>query len=44
MDYISQFTDIRYIKGEHNAPADSLSRNITAVTASSLDYAAIAAD
>lgn len=45
MDYISQFTtDIRYIKGADNAPADALSRNITAVTSSSLDYAAIAAD
>ena len=30
--------------GADNAPADALSRNITAVTSSSLDYAAIAAD
>ena len=45
MDYIAQFTtDIRYIKGEDNAPADALSRNITSVTSSSLDYAAIAVD
>ena len=45
MDYISQITtDIRYIKGADNAPADALSRNITAVTSSSLDYAAIVAD
>lgn len=45
MDFISQFTtDIRCIKGADNAPADALSLNITAVTSSSLDYAAIAAD
>lgn len=45
MDFISQFTtDIRYIKGVENTPADALSRNITAVTSSSLDFAAVAAD
>ncbi len=33
MDYISQLaTDIRYIKGEHNAPADAISRDFIAVT------------
>ena len=43
MDFISQFTtDIRYIKGVDNAPADALSRGISAV--SSIDYTAIAAD
>lgn len=45
MDYIAQFTtDIRYVKGTDNAPADALSRSISAVTASATDYAAIAAD
>ena len=37
-------TAIRYIKGADNAPADAFSRNINAMTSSSLDYAAIAAD
>ena len=44
MDYVSQFTtDIRYIKGVDNAPADALSRGISAIS-SSLEYTAIAAD
>lgn len=44
LDYVSQFTtDIRYVKGADNAPADALSRNVAAVS-SSLDYAAVAAD
>lgn len=37
-------TDIRYIEDADNAPADALSRNITTVTSSSLDYVAIALD
>ena len=45
MDYISQFsTDVRHIKGIDNAPADALSRNISVVSSSAIDYAAIAAD
>ncbi|XP_047495823.1 uncharacterized protein LOC125043632 [Penaeus chinensis] len=45
MDYISQFiTDIRYFKGQVNTPADALSRNVSAVDSSFIDYAAIAAD
>ncbi|KAK8373215.1 hypothetical protein O3P69_017408 [Scylla paramamosain] len=36
--------DLRYVKGEHNAPADALSRNISAVSSSPIDYTAIAAD
>ena len=45
IDFISQFTtDLRYVKGEHNAPADALSRNISAVSSSTIDYTAIAAD
>ena len=45
IDLISQFTtDIRYIKGTDNAPADALSRNISSVTSSLLDYAAIASE
>ena len=45
MDYISQFTtDLRHVKGADNAPADALSRNISAISASPIDYAAIAAD
>ena len=45
MDYVSQFTtDIRYIKDADNAPADALSRNITAVTSSYLDYGPIATE
>ncbi|KAK3880443.1 hypothetical protein Pcinc_015045 [Petrolisthes cinctipes] len=45
MDYIAQFTtDIRYVKGADNAPADALSRNISTVKSSPIDYATIAAD
>ncbi|KAK3894821.1 hypothetical protein Pcinc_001443 [Petrolisthes cinctipes] len=45
MDYIAQFTtDIRYVKGADNAPADALSRNISIVKSSPIDYATIAAD
>ena len=45
LDYVSQYTtDLRFIKGEDNAPADALSRSVAAVSSSSLDYAAIAAD
>lgn len=45
IDYISQFTtDLRFIKGDDNAPADALSRNICATSTSLIDYAAIAAD
>ena len=45
IDLISQFTtDIRYIKGTDNSPADALSRNISSVTSSLLDYAAIATE
>lgn len=45
IDFISQFTtDIRYVKGEDNIPADALSRNISATSSSLIDYAAIAAD
>ena len=45
IDFISQFTtDIRYIKGVDNTPADALSRNISSVTSSLLDYAAIATE
>ena len=45
IDFISQFTtDLRYIKGADNIPADALSRNISTVTSSLTDYAAIAAD
>lgn len=45
VDFISQFTtDLRYVKGEDNAPADALSRNICATSTSLIDYAAIAAD
>ena len=44
MDFISQFTtDIRYIKGADNAPADALSRCVAAVSSSTLDYSAVAA-
>ena len=44
LDYVSQYTtDIRYIKGTDNAPADALSRSVAAVS-SSLDYTAVAAD
>lgn len=45
MDYIAQFTtDIRFVKGADNAPADAPSRNISALTSSAIYYAAIAAD
>ena len=45
IDFISQFTtDIRYVKGADNTPADALSRNISTVTSSQLDYAAIATE
>ena len=45
VDFISQFTtDIRFIRGEDNAPADALSRTISATSTSLIDYAAIAAD
>ena len=45
IEYVSQFTtDIRYVRGCDNAPADALSRNIHAVSSSLLDYAAVAAD
>ena len=45
IEYVSQFTtDIHYIKGFDNTPADALSRNISAVSSSLLDYAAVAAD
>ncbi|KAK3881302.1 hypothetical protein Pcinc_014253 [Petrolisthes cinctipes] len=45
MDYIAQFTtDIQYVKGADNAPADALSRNISTVKSSPIDYATIAAD
>lgn len=45
IDLISQFTtDIRYIKGAANTPADALSRNISVVSSSPLDYEAIATE
>ena len=45
IDYISQFTtDIRYIKGSENLPADALSRNISALSSSPIDYVSIAHD
>ena len=45
IEYVSQFTtDIRYIKGCDNAPADALSPDISAVSSSPLAYAAVAAD
>lgn len=45
IDFISEFTtDIRYVRGEDNAPADALSRNISAISTPLIDYAAIAAD
>ena len=45
IDLISQFTtDIRYIKGTANIPADALSRNISAISSPLIDYDAIAAD
>lgn len=45
IDFISQFTtDIRFVRGEDNAPADALSRNVCATSTSLIDYAAIAAD
>ncbi|XP_076059474.1 uncharacterized protein LOC143036105 [Oratosquilla oratoria] len=44
-DFTSQFTtDIRYVRGENNCPADALSRNISATSTSLIDFAAIAAD
>ena len=45
ISFISQFTtDIRYIMGSENAPADALSRNISSVSSTLLDYDAIATD
>ena len=45
IEFISEFTtDIRHIKGIDNAPADALSRSISAVHVPLTDYAAIAAD
>ena len=45
IDFISQFTtDIRYVKGIDNTPADALSRNISTVSSPVIDYSAIATD
>ncbi|XP_076064959.1 uncharacterized protein LOC143039000 [Oratosquilla oratoria] len=44
-DFTSQFTtDLRYIRGTDNSQTDAHSHNISAVTSSFIDYAAIAAD
>ncbi|XP_076066158.1 uncharacterized protein LOC143039797 [Oratosquilla oratoria] len=44
-DFISQLTtDLRYIIGTNNSPADALSRNISAVTSSLINYAVVATD
>lgn len=45
LDFVSQYTtDIRYIKGADNVPADALSRSVAALSTSSLEYTAVAAD
>ena len=45
IDFVSQFTtDLHYVKGTDNIPADALSRNICATSTTLIDYAAIAAD